>query len=36
MKAKTVTKKDRDKELLTVDVGGGGDKKEDGDDEEEK
>jgi len=36
MKAKTVTKKDRDKELLTVDVGGGGGKKEEGDDEEEK
>jgi hypothetical protein len=36
MKAKTVTKKDRDKKLLTVDVSGGGDKAEGDDDEEKK
>ena len=36
MKDKTRTKKDRDKKLLTVDVGGGGDKTEGGDDDEEK
>ena len=36
MKDNTVTKKDRDKELLTVKVGGGGEKTEGGDDDEEK